>query len=79
MNCTFPSKRERKQVFSKQNVKPMHCNIKTLKNNNEVVKSYSDALDKALENCSSFDDINELSDKITTSIQISSEKNYSPQ
>ena len=49
MNCTFPCKKEIKQVF-KKNIKPNQCNIKSLKNDDEVVKSYYDSLDKALEN-----------------------------
>ena len=73
MNCTFPCKRRRKKVF-KKNIKSKHCNIKSLKNDGEVAKCYSDALDKALEDHDACNGIDELSDKITIAIQNSSEK-----
>ena len=78
MNCAFPSRRVRKQVFSKKNVKTFHCNIKSLKTDKDVVKSYSDSLDQALEDFSNFSDVNELSEKITISIQSSSETHIPP-
>ena len=77
MNCAFPSRRVRKQVFPK-NVKPLHCNIKSLKTDKDVVKSYSDSLDEALEGFSNFSDVNELSEKITISIKSSSETHIPP-
>ena len=77
MNCAFPSRRVRKQVFPK-NVKPLHCNIKSLKTDKDVVKSYSDSLDEALEDFSNFSDVNELSEKITISIKSSSETHIPP-
>ena len=65
MNCAFPSRRVRKQVFLKQKIKPLHSNIKPLKTDKDSVKSYSDSLDEALEDFSNFSDVNELSEKIT--------------
>ena len=46
---------------------------RTLKNDDEVVKSYSDALDKSLEDHNACNGIDELSDKITIGIQNSSD------
>ena len=45
-----------------------------MKNDDEVVKSYFDALDKSLEDHNACNGIDELSDKITIAIQNSSEK-----
>ena len=73
MNCTFPCKKEIKKAF-KKNIKSKQCNIRSLKNDGEVAKCYSDALDKALEDNNTCNDIDEHSDKITRSIQNSSEK-----
>ena len=78
MYCAFPSRRVRKQVFSKKNVKTFPCHIKSLKTDKNVVKSYSDSLDQALEDFSNFSDVNELSKKITISIQTSSETHIPP-
>ena len=64
MNCEFPSRRLRKQVFSKKNVKTFHWNIKSLKNDKDVFKSYSDSLDQVLEDFSNFSDVNELSERL---------------
>ena len=61
------------KFFSKKKVKTFHCNINSLKTDKDVVKSYSDSLDQALEDFSNFSDVNELSEKITISIQSSSE------
>ena len=66
------------KVFSKKNVKTFHCNIKSLKTDKDVVKSYSDSLDQALENFSIFSDVNDLSEKISISIQSSSETHIPP-
>ena len=53
MNCAFPSRKKRKQVFSKKNVdKSLHCNIKSLKLDEDVVKCYSSSLDEMLKDCS---------------------------
>ena len=79
MNCAFPSRKMRKQVFSKKNVdKSLHCNIKSLKLDEDVVKSYSSSLDEMLKDCSNFSDVNELSEKITLSIQSSSKTHIPP-
>ena len=72
MDCTFPSKKERQGVFQKK-TRSKSCNIKSLKNDEGVIKCYSDALDIALENVRESDNIDALSDKITTSIQKSSD------
>ena len=69
----------RKQVFSKKNVdKSLHCNIKSLKLDEDVVKCYSSSLDVMLKDCSNFSDVNELSEKITLSIQSSSKTHIPP-
>ena len=49
-----------------------------MKTDKEVVKSYSDSLDQALEDFSNFSDVDELSEKITISIQSSSETHIAP-
>ena len=49
-----------------------------MKTEKDVVKSYSDSLDQALEDFSNFSDANELSEKITISIQSSSETHIPP-
>ena len=67
-------KKERRKVF-KKNIKPKHCNIKSLKNDGEVVKCYFYALDKALEDHNAGSGIDALSDKITTSINASGKTN----
>ena len=67
-----------KASFFKKNVKTFHCNIKSLKTDKDVVKSYSDSLDQVLEDFSNFSDVNELSEKITISIQSSSETHIPP-
>ena len=77
MHCSFPSKKERKQVF-KKSVKQKSCNIKSLKKDAEVVKIFSNALDIALDDMSMCIDINDLSDKITSSILNSSDKYIPP-
>ena len=77
MHCSFPSKKERKQVF-KKSVKQRSCNIKSLKKDAEVVKIFSNALDIALDDMSMCIDINDLSDKITSSILNSSNKYIPP-
>ena len=77
MNCAFPSRRVRKQVFPRRTLKP-YCNIKSLKTDKDVVKSYSDSVDQALEAFSNFSDVSELSEKITISIQSSSETHIPP-
>ena len=77
MHCSFPSKKERKQVF-KKSVKQRSCNIKSLKKDAEVVKIFSNALDIALDDMSMCIDINDLSDKITSSILNSSDKYIPP-
>ena len=59
-------------LFEKNPVKSLLCNIKSLKTDKDVVKSYSDALDQALQNFFNFSDVNELSEKIIISIQTSS-------
>ena len=66
------------KFFSKKNVKTFHCNIKSLKTDKDVVESYSDSLDQALEDFSIFSDVNELSKKITISIQSSCETHIPP-
>ena len=49
-----------------------------MKTDKDVFKSYSDSLDQALEDFSYFSDVNELSEKITISIQSSSETHIFP-
>ena len=49
-----------------------------MKIDKDVVKSYSDSLDQALEDFSNFSDVNELREKITISIQSSSETYIPP-
>ena len=49
-----------------------------MKTDKDVVKSYSDFLDQALEDFSNFSDVNKLSEKITISIQSSSETHIPP-
>ena len=65
------------KFFYKKNVKTFHCNIKSLKTDKDVVKSYSDSLE-ALGDFSNFSGVNEQSEKITISIQSSSKTHIPP-
>lgn len=71
MDCIFPSRKKRTELYPKRE-KPPRCNIKVLRENEGVRKRYSDELDLALKDIESLDNINEISDKITTSIEQSS-------
>ena len=72
LDCSFPSKRQRKQIFKRKKCVP-RPNMQSLRRDHDVVKRYSDALDHSLENFSEITDVNDLSDKITESIQVASD------
>ena len=74
MSCSFPSKRNRKLVFSpiNKNFKPRR-DISTLRNNPSIVNDFSNKLDEILVNDPIVNDINVFDNFLTESIIQASE------
>ena len=72
MNCAFPSRKTRKEIFQKKEVSTS-CNVKLLKRDQTIMEQYSVALENRINIANDTVDINKLSDEITTAIQKSSD------
>ena len=72
MDCSFPSKRQRKLIFypRKSILSP---NIKNLWRDENVANIYSDVLDQSMESFETLTNVDDLSDKITKSVQMASD------
>ena len=72
LDCSFPSKKQRKRIF-KQKIVVQRPNIQCLRRNQDIAKQYSAALDIELDGYNELDNVDDLSDKITQSIQVASD------
>ena len=72
MTCDFPSMKLRREVFHMKE-KSNNCNIKVLKHDATMVELYSKTLDSKLEDVVKCENVDELSDTITTALQKSSD------
>ena len=73
MDCTFPSRKSRKQIFQKKKGIGKVIDIKYLSNDKNTIKCYSEALENSVGDTTNITDIDKLCDRITSVIQTSSE------
>ena len=72
MDCSFPSKRQRKLIFHPRK-SILSPNIKSLRRDENVANIYSDVLDQSMESFETLTNVDDLSDKITKSVQMASD------